>query len=52
MPTYHGPVEEIRIMCIDDNGIADASSRFQEARFRHLAPSADIAMTPLPAWVQ
>ena len=34
------------------NGIADALSRFQEARFRHLAPNADMAMTPLPAWVQ
>ena len=32
-----------------DNGIADALSRFQMARFRHLAPGADPNITPLPA---
>ena len=34
------------------NPIADAISRFQEAKFRQLAPSADSHPTPLPpdAW--
>ena len=33
----------------NDNGIADALSRFQMERFRRLAPAADPVMTPLPA---
>lgn len=34
------------------NGIADSLSRFQNQRFRQLAPEADSVMTPLPRWTQ
>ena len=34
------------------NGISDSLSRFQEDRFRQLAPEADAQMTPLPQWAQ
>ena len=32
------------------NGISDALSRFQDQRFRELAPDADLTPTPLPQW--
>jgi hypothetical protein len=33
------------------NDVADALSRFQQERFRRLAPLADTAATPMPAYL-
>ena len=33
------------------NNVADALSRFQQERFRRLAPLADTAATPMPAYL-